>query len=104
MANQNKRGCVVQVGQNTDHRLGTKEPVFAAGTRELALVPDYLIATPTHFHCELAEVAPGPGFVAHDTHTEVKGIKLRFREFIVFRPTLIFPEYLLTFKRKKEDP
>jgi len=93
-------GCILQVGQDTDHRLGTQEPVFAAGSRELALVPEHLIATPTHFHSELAEIAPASGFVAHDTHTEALGIQLRFREFIAFRDTQIYPELLMAYARE----
>jgi len=30
-------GYILIVGHDTDHRLGTQDPVFAAGARELAL-------------------------------------------------------------------
>ena len=36
---------------------------------------------------------------APDTHWEMGGISLRFREMIVFRPTLVYPEYLIAYRR-----
>ena len=97
-------GCIIQVGQDRAHRLGTQEQVFSVnrGTqnkRELALMPQYLIDGPTHYHTELAEVCPGP-MVADDTHKEALGNQLRFREFIAFRDTLIYPEYLIAYSRE----
>jgi len=96
-------GCIVQVGSDREHRLGTQEPVFAPGInkRELALIPDYIINTPTHYHSELAEICPGP-HVAPDTHTEALGNSLRFREFIAFRNTLIYPEFLVAYTREAQ--
>ena len=54
---------------------------------------------PTNFHSEIAEICPGNG-VAKDTHTERNRNHLRFREMIVFKPTLVYPEYLVAYKRK----
>jgi hypothetical protein len=78
-------GVFVQVGEQPTKQLRTGEDVFAAGTRELALIPG--LATPTHYHSEVAEVSPKSG--VGDTHVESGGIGLRFREFIVFHPTLL---------------
>lgn len=91
-------GVFLQVGADRQRQLRSAEPVFAAGTRELALIPD--LPTPTHYHSEVAEVAPGR-LPAKDTHTERGGSSLRFREFIVFKPTLLYPEYLVAYRRTK---
>ena len=74
--------------------------VFAAGTRELALIPG--LDTPTHFHSEIAEV--DPKYAVGDTHAEPGGSKLRFREFVIFRPTLLYPEYLVVYRRVTDGP
>ena len=67
--------------------------------RELALIPDQGNKwTPTHFHCEIAEVAPS-SLVGPDTHTEVGGVRYRFREMIFFKHTLVYPEYLVAYRR-----
>eukprot|EP00931_Biecheleriopsis_adriatica_P087170 TRINITY_DN61677_c0_g1_i1.p1 TRINITY_DN61677_c0_g1~~TRINITY_DN61677_c0_g1_i1.p1 ORF type:complete len:514 (+),score=84.69 TRINITY_DN61677_c0_g1_i1:154-1695(+) len=89
-------GCIAQVGQKRNVRLHTNENIFAAGTRELAFIPG--AQTPTHFHSEVAEIDPAYA-AGRDTHTETSGNKLRFREFILFRPTLIYPEYLIAYRR-----
>ena len=34
-----------------------------------------------------------------DTHAEKGGSSLRFREFIVFHPTLMYPEYIVAYRR-----
>ena len=91
-------GVFVQVGSDRAHQLRSDQPVFAAGTRELALIPNH--SPPTHFHSEIAEVEDRPG-VARDTHVERGGNRLRFREFVIFRPTLIYPEYLVAYRRVK---
>jgi hypothetical protein len=54
--------------------------------------------SPTHYHSEIAEVDAS---VCHfpDTHKEKGGNRLRFREMIVFKPTLVYPEYLVAYKR-----
>jgi hypothetical protein len=96
-------GCFIQVGASTTTQLRSKEPVFAAvkgGGRELALIPN--LETPTHYHSEVAEIAAAAN-VASDTHTERGGNHLRFREFVVFRPTLLYPEYLVAYRRKKRQ-
>ena len=84
-----------------DRCLGTQEPVFAPGVnkRELALIPDYILKTPVHYHSELAEICPGQR-VGPDTHTEPHGNQLRFREFIAFRHTLIYPEFVVAYTRE----
>jgi len=93
------RACVCL--SHLDRCLGTQEPVFAPGVnkRELALIPDYILDTPVHYHSELAEIRPGP-LVGPDTHTEPEGNALRFREFIAFRNTLIYPEFLVAYTRE----
>jgi hypothetical protein len=93
-------GAFVQVGEKRDKQLGTGKPVFSAGTRELAMIPG--LDTPAHYHSEIAEIAPGSA-AGHDTHTEPGGNKLRFREMIVFRPTLVYPEYLLAYRHAKKN-
>ena len=90
-------GAFVQTGASTDKQL--KEPsksVFAsyAGRRELNFIPGS--KPPTHYHSEIAEVKHAG---ARDTHSERGGCSLRFREMIVFRPTLVYPEYLVAYKR-----
>lgn len=95
-------GCIVQVGKDRDHRLGTQEPVFADGTqqKELAYVPE--IDKPrTRFHTELAEVTGGGGHVAEDTHKEHLGNELRFREFISYKGDRIYPEFLIAYSREQ---
>jgi len=52
-------GCILQVGSDRMHRLGTQEPVSATRSRELALVPELIIPNPTHYHSELAEISAG---------------------------------------------
>ena len=90
-------GAFVQVGARRAAQLDSAgESAFAAGTRELAVIPG--LATPTHFHAEIAEIAPTRG-VAPDTHTERGGSALRFREMVVFHPTLVYPEYLVAYRR-----
>eukprot|EP00746_Dinoflagellata_sp_MGD_P089894 gnl/MRDRNA2_/MRDRNA2_354669_c0_seq1.p1 gnl/MRDRNA2_/MRDRNA2_354669_c0~~gnl/MRDRNA2_/MRDRNA2_354669_c0_seq1.p1 ORF type:complete len:183 (-),score=22.30 gnl/MRDRNA2_/MRDRNA2_354669_c0_seq1:140-622(-) len=90
-------GCIAQVGEKRNYRLGTRESIFSAGTRELAFIPG--CSTPTHFHSELAEISNGYS-AGRDTHTEPGGNRLRFREFIIFHPTLIYPEYLISYRRQ----
>ena len=68
--------------------------------RELALIPG--LDTPTHFHSEIAEV--DPKYAVGDTHAEPGGSKLRFREFVIFRPTLLYPEYLVVYRRVTDGP
>ena len=88
-------GVFVQVGSQRTQQLHSGEAVFAAGTRELALIPG--LDTPTHYHSEIAEVAPA--YAVGDTHAERGGSSLRFREFVVFHPTLLYPEYLVAYRR-----
>eukprot|EP00966_Prymnesium_polylepis_P105725 2448719-Prymnesium_polylepis.1 len=95
-------GVFLQVGADRKLQLRSDAPVFAAGTRELCLIPD--VSPPTHYSSAIAEVEDKPG-VARDTHAERGGNLLRFREFIIFRPTLIYPEYLVAYRRvKKPQP
>ena len=90
-----------QVGADRSRQLRSDVPVFAAGSRELALIPGH--SPPTHFHSEIAEIEDRNG-VARDTHVERGGNKLRFREFVIFRPTLIYPEYLVAYRRVRTPP
>jgi hypothetical protein len=55
--------------------------------------------SPTHYHSEIAEVAP-TACRFPDTHTEKGGNALRFREMIIFKPTLVYPEYLVAYRRE----
>jgi hypothetical protein len=93
-------GAFVQLGTPataSSKQLRSNESVFSAGTRELALIPG--VTPPSHYHSAIAEVS---GLMARPgTHTEPGGNSLRFREMIVFRPTLIYPEYLIAYRRKK---
>ena len=103
-------GVYLQVGQDRAHQLRSNSPAFAAGTRELALIPDQSKHrgggggggggsgrwSPTHYHSEVAEVDPSVCHF-HDTHKEKGGNKLRFREMVVFKPTLVYPEYLVAY-------
>eukprot|EP01048_Picozoa_sp_COSAG05_P018654 COSAG05_NODE_2766_length_2670_cov_4.514809_2_plen_171_part_00 len=96
-------GVFVQVGADRQKQLRSNLPVFAAGQRELAMIPDQSKPghtwSPTHFHSEIAEVdASVCRFF--DTHKEKGGNRLRFRELIVFKPTLVYPEYLVAYKRQ----
>ena len=88
-------GVFVQVGAQRTKQLNSDQDLFAAGSRELALIPG--LATPTHFHSEIAEVSPM--HAVGDTHAEKGGSSLRFREFIVFHPTLMYPEYIVAYRR-----
>ena len=95
-------GVFLQVGQDSKKQLRSQQPVFAAGTRELALIPDQSKPgkrwSPTHYHSEIAEVDPRVCRF-RDTHKKRGGNKLRFREMVVFKPTLVYPEYLVAYKR-----
>ena len=86
----------VQVGAQGKKQLRGDADVFSAGSRELALIPG-LENPPTHYHSEIAEVDPSAA--VGDTHAEKGGSHLRFREFILFRPTLLYPEYLVAYRR-----
>ena len=89
--------------QNKTVRLGTNEPVFdpKSDRRELALIPSEIFESPVHFQSSIAQVAPHAG-VGKDTWTVQGGCQLRFREFVIFKNTLIYPEFLLEYSRLKQ--
>jgi len=97
-------GAFLQQGHNghgtaAAKQLNSSANTFAAGTRELAIIPGH--TPPTHYHSEIAEITRS-GFSGNkfrDTYYAGGGaMALRFREIIIFKPTLLFPEYLIAYK------
>ena len=87
-------GCFLQL-MRSGHQMGDpSKSAFVANRRELAFVD----GTVTPHHSAIAEIKLGPN-PFQDTHTELEGNALRFREFIVFNSTQVYPEFLLVYKR-----
>ena len=99
-------GAFVQQGMHAPgtkgaRQLNSNDATFSAGTRELALIPNQM--PPTHYHSEIAEITGSSTSNKHfrDTYYAGRGgCSLRFREIIVYKPTLLYPEYLVAYKRK----
>ena len=62
-----------------------------------ALIPGLM--PPTHYHSQIAEIK-GTRKRFKDTHYEFgNACNLRFREIIIYKPTLLYPEYLIAYQR-----